>query len=232
MAGGIMAFFNELFRRLPIPILKLIFSCVRNNHKKTVSTYIGWKLFSASLCQDLWKSRDTVKISPQYAIKAIAELISIMLEGTGCKRIALVFDEFEHAWARFTGVQKYNWEKTIVELFKQLGSDLIVVFPALPESVTLGVRPYLNMYDWERVDLNEILTAKSDNILKIDCSELRLRKCIHSIMYREILDKRGENLCHALLSNGGSYPTLGAAILDMHDRILAMANGSGIQDGS
>jgi len=227
LAGGIMAFFNELFRRLPIPLLELIFSCVRDDYRRRISTHIGWKLFSAGLCRDLWKSRDAVKISPQYAIKSIVDLFSILLDGTGRKRIALILDEFEHAWARFTGPQKYNWEKAIAELFHQLKSRVILVLPVLPESIILGSRPYWGMYDWEGVNLNEILEVTNDNILKVDCSESSINKCIHSIMHREILDLRGEGLCNTLLSTQGSYPTLGAAILDLHDKILAMARGHG-----
>jgi len=175
--------------------------------------------------QDLWKSRDSIKISPQYAIESIADLFSIILKITDTKRIALALDEFEHAWARFTGPQKYNWEKTMVDLFRLLRSRVILILPALPNSVKLGTRPYMNMYDWEGADLDKILGATNTNTLNVECSESSLKKCIYSIIHREILDVRGERLCETLLSVLGRYHTIGEAILDLHDQILKMARG-------
>lgn len=224
LAGGRMAFLNDLLRRLPVSLLRGIFSYVQNNISERQS-YIGWKLFSASSYRDLWKSRDSIKISPQYAIESIADLFSIILKITDTKRIALALDEFEHAWARFTGPQKYNWEKTMADLFKLLKSRVILILPALPDSVKLGSRPYMNMYDWERIDLDKILGATNANTLNVECSELSLKKCIYSIMHREILDVRGERLCDILLRGVGRYHTIGEAILDLHDQILKMARG-------
>jgi hypothetical protein len=160
-------------------------------------------------------------------MKSIIDLFSIILNATGSKRVVLVLDEFEHAWSRFTGAQKFNWERTIAELFRLLESKVILVLPALPESVTLGSRPYLNMHDWKEVDLDKILSAANDNVLRVDCSESSLRKCIYSILHREILDIRGERLCSTLLSALRSYSTLGEAILDLHDQLLTMASASG-----
>jgi len=222
LAGGIMAFCSELFRRLPIPLLEMIFSSVREDQKKRTS-YIGWKLFVAGMSGELWKSRENIKLSALYAIESIRDLFSIILDITGTKKIALILDEFEHAWARFTGPQKYNWERTIARLFLQLESKVILVLPALPELMRLGERPYMNMYNWENIDMDRILRATNDNVLRVECQQSSLTKCIHSIMHREILDRRGQTLCETVLSTLGSYTTIGEAILDLHDRILVMA---------
>lgn len=220
-----MAFLNDLIRRLPTSLLRRIFSFVQRSSSERES-YIGWKLFSAGFHRNLWKSRESIKTSPQYAIKSIRDLFSIILKMTNTKRIALVLDEFEHAWARFTGAQKYNWERTIADLLRLLRSRVILIFPALPDSVRLGLRPYMNMYHWEGVDLDKILGATSTNTLNVECSEASLKKSIYSIIHREILDERGERLCETLLNTLEEYPTIGEATLDLHDQILKMARSS------
>jgi energy-coupling factor transporter ATP-binding protein EcfA2 len=223
LAGGRSALFSELLRRLPIPLLKLIFYYARNNYSRIAQTYIGNKLFWASMSKDLWEFRERIQISPQYAIESIAGILLIALDLTDANRIALVLDEFEHAWARSTGAQKYNWEKSMVELFLKLGPKIMLVLPALPESVTMGLRPYMNMYDWKAIDLDPILKATYSNTVEINCSKVTLMRCIYSVLRREIINKEGERNCEILLSDFGNYTTIGEAIIDLRGKVLEMA---------
>lgn len=223
LAGGRLAFYNEFLRRLPIPLLKLLFYYARNNYLTMTRTYIGAKLYWASTCEEPWKSLERMKISPQYMVESISDLISIILDLTDNNRIALILDEFEHAWARFTGAQKYNWEKTIVELLLKLGSKLVLVLPVLPQSVAFGSRPYLDMYDWKGIDLDLILKATNSNTVEINCTQTALKNCIYSILRREILNKQGEYTCKTLLNSISKYATIGEAITDLRGRILMMA---------
>jgi GTPase SAR1 family protein len=226
LSGGKLALYNEFFRRLPIPLLKLLFLYAKDNYSSVGTTYIGRKLYIASMNKSIQKSCESITgISPQYVTESISDILTTILDITDSTRIALVLDEFEHAWSRFTGAQKYNWERSLAELFLRVGSKAILILPVLPKSIAMGSRPYMNMYPWKEIDLDLILGATPKNVVEINCREVTLMRCAYSIINRCVINKQGEHLCEFLLSTLGSYSTIGEVILDMHDRILKMAIG-------
>jgi len=223
LTGGRLAFYNELVRRLPEPLLRLLLIYVSNNHSRMRDTYIGRKLWAASTSGNLWKASEQIYISPQYAIESISTILSILLDITDQSRIVIILDEFEHAWARFTGAQKYKWEESMVELFDRLGRKIIVALPLLAGSFTLGSRPYMKMYYWKGLDIDLILNVTERNVVEINCSLSTLKKTMRKIILKEVMDSKGKRTCEILLNNHGTYSTIGDAITDLRGRLLMMA---------
>jgi len=222
LSGGRLALYNELTRRLPRSLLKLLFFYAKAHYAEMAKTYVGRKLFWAASSQSLHKALEQIKISPQYAVESISAILEIVLELADCNRVVLILDEFEHAWSRFTGAQKYKWEESMVNLFEQLGPRLVVVLPILPGSFEPNSRPYMNFYNWKGIDLNLILNVTQRNMVEINCSTVTIKNAMYSTMRREMVNNQGKRTCRTLLEKSGNYETVGEAMIDLRGRLLMM----------
>jgi energy-coupling factor transporter ATP-binding protein EcfA2 len=220
LGGGKTAFYNELLRQLPVWLLTLLFEFAKRNPSELPQDYLGNRLFHACFSKNLQSAIEKLRISPQYTTKCIASLFFLILMVTETNRIVLILDEFEHAWARSTGLQKLNWERAFTELLLILKSKMIFIFPLLPENAIFGSRPYLNMYHWKGIDLDQIFKITNSNSVEITCSKEKLKGCLRSMIVKHIIDERGHQFSASLLDKELNYSTIGEAILDMHDQIV------------
>ena len=213
--GGLAAFYNRALRRIPwrdMPRSSQQLESVGSSWSWYYRLQIGGMTNAPSVLERL-------SATPQNAFHMFSGLVKWVTEGLGREKIIFLLDDFEWAYDRFVGWQKYHWEYTMATLCQRYGPKIVWVLPVNPRlsgEVREGSMPYFQPNKWkiggDVVDLPYRFQMGDNNMLQLE-GELELlssdlKRLVRRVSTRNPPSEYAKSLMNELLNTDKSVGEL------------------------
>lgn len=203
--GGLRSLYHEVVRRVDPSILRKLVVMVRDRYPLWPPSYFLRKASYASSYQTEWEMIRALRISAFYAIEAFQDLVSNLLWASKREKVVLFLDDLEHAWIRFTGVQRYRWEETLVNIIPALKRKLVLVLPlnrtVLDRGTYYSSRPYFGMYNWAGINLDRYIKFEPNVTVMMKKKDEEVLALTLDLANNSVNNKQGKNFVQNLLKN-------------------------------
>ena len=202
--GGLKSLYQEVIKRVDSRILRKLTVMVRDKYPLWPPSYFLRKARNASWYQTDWEMIRALRISAYYATEAFPDLVSNLSWVSKREKVVLFLDDLEHAWLRFTGVQRYRWEETLVNIIPSLKRKLIVVLPINPivlDSCSYPPRPYFGMYNWRGINLDHYIEFKPNFTVVMHKKDEEVLALALDLANNSVNNKKGRMFCKNLMKS-------------------------------
>lgn len=207
--GGLKSLYQEVIKRVDLRILRRLAVMVRNEYPLWPPSYFLRKIRNASWHNTDWEMINALRISAYYAKEAFKDLVTNLTRVSKREKVVLFLDDLEHAWLRFTGVQRYRWEETLVDIIPTLRQKLIVILPINPivlASCSYRPRPYFGMYNWRGTNLEHYIRFEPHFTVMMQKRNREILALALNLANNSVDNKKGKMFCENLVKSLPSTP--------------------------